>query len=102
MKKLLVAASVAVGLGAGVVPAFAQSATASQPGWPATANNEAAGSVQAQYYTQSPHYTLSPDYTPSQPAISDGAHVGDGSRPEYQLHQHELQNMPGYSVGGNG
>jgi hypothetical protein len=91
MKKLLIAASVAAGLAAGAMPAFAQPATPSQPGWPATPDNEAAGSVQAQNYTQSPNYTL------SQPAISTGAHPGDGSRPDYLMHLHELQNMPGYN-----
>lgn len=96
MKKLLVAASVAAGFAAGAVPAFAQPAATSQQGWPVTANNDLSGAVQAHNYTQSPNYT------PSDPAIGPGAHVGDGSRPDYLLHQRELQNMPGYSIGGGG
>ncbi len=96
MKKLLVAASLAAGLAAGAMPAFAQPAATSQSGWPATAENEAVGSVQAQNYGQSPSYTQ------SQPAIGTNAHVGDGSRPNYLLRQQELMNMPGYSVGAGG
>lgn len=91
MKNLFVAASVAAGLAAGAVPALAQPTTTGQPGWRRIANNEAAGSVQAQNDSPSPYYSQ------SQPAIGNGAHVGDGSRPDYLLHQHELQNMPGYS-----
>jgi hypothetical protein len=91
MKKLLVAASVAAGLAVGAMPAFAQPATTGQPGWPATADNGAAGSVVAQNYTRSPNYTL------SQPATSDNARIGSGSGPTYMMHQNQLQNMPGYS-----
>jgi hypothetical protein len=94
MKKLLVAASLAAGLAAGAVPAFAQSATTSQPGWVATDDNGAAASVQALNYTQSPNYTQ------SQPTISTAAHIGDGSRPNYLLRQQQLRDMPGYSPGG--
>ncbi len=91
MKKLLAAASMAAGLAAGAVPAFAQSATTSQPGWAAAANNGAPGWGQApNYYTQAPT-----------PDISD-AHTGDGSGRDYLRQQQELQNMPGYSIGGNG
>jgi hypothetical protein len=91
MKKLLVAASLAAGLAAGAVPAFAQSVTTSQPGRVATDDNGAA-SVQAQNYTQSPNYTL------SQPAISSNAYIGDGARPNYLMRQQQqLENMPGYS-----
>ncbi len=90
MNKLLLAASIAAGLAAGAVPAFAQSATTNPPGRFATADNGAASPVQPQNYDQ------------AQTAISDDAHVGDGSRPDYLLHQRELRNMPGYSIPGNG
>lgn len=49
--KLLLAATVALGLGAGAVPAFAQSATTSQPSSTASADNGAV-SVQAQNFSQ--------------------------------------------------
>ena len=88
MKKLLVAASLAAGLAAGAVPAFAQSATTTPPGRVVTAYNGATGSVQMQNYNQAPA------------AISNEAHIGDGSRPNYLMRQHQLQNMPGYSPGG--
>ena len=48
MRKLLVAASMAAGLALGVVPAFAQHATTSRPGWAATTNKDAASSAQPQ------------------------------------------------------
>lgn len=89
MKKLLVAASMAAGLAAGAVPAFAQSATTSPPGRFATADNGVVGSVRLQNYNQ------------LQAATSNDAHVGDGSRPEYLMHQQELRNMPGYSPDGS-
>jgi hypothetical protein len=56
----------------------------------ATADNGATGSVQVQNYNQAPA------------AISNDAHVGDGSRPDYLMHQQVLRNMPGYSIPGNG
>ncbi len=90
VKNLLVAASLAALLAAEAVPALAQSATTSQPGWAAVADNGAAGSVQA------------PNDSLAQPAISSGVHVGDGSRPDYLRHKQELRDLPGYSVSGNG
>jgi hypothetical protein len=89
VKKLLVAASVVAGLAAGAVPAFAQSATTNPQGRFATAYNGGLGSVQGQNYNQ------------AQAAISNDAHVGDGSRPEYLMHQQELRSMPGYSPDGS-
>ncbi len=88
MKKLLVAASMAAGLAAGAVPAFAQSATTNPPGRFATADSGAAGLVRSQNYNQAPA------------PMSDGAHVGDGSRPDFLMHQQELRNLPGYSPDG--
>ncbi len=89
MKKLLIAASMAAGLAAGAVPAFAQSATTDEH------------SVQAQNYNQTQNYSQSPNYDP--PAATSGnAHVGDGSRSEYLMHQQQLENMPGYSPTGGG
>jgi hypothetical protein len=91
VKKLFVVASMAAGLTVGgAVPAFAQSATTNPPGWFASAYNGAASPVQAQNYNQ------------AQGASSNDAHVGDGSRPDYLLHQQELWNMPGYGIPGNG
>lgn len=83
-------ASMAALLAVEVVPALAQSATTDQPSWTAVADNSAAGSVHA------------PNYDQAQTTLHGGAHIGDGSRPDYLMHQRELQNMPGYSVGGNG
>jgi hypothetical protein len=98
MKMLLVAASMAAGLAAGAVPAFAQSVTIRQPGSTASAANGAAGSVQAQN-----HYGAQvPLGDPAQVPISNDAHIGSGSGPDYLAHQRELQNMPGYNIGGNG
>jgi opacity protein-like surface antigen len=90
MKKLLVAASVAAGLAAGAVPALAQSTTTGQADWPVSAANGAASWVEAHNYNR------------AQAAISNAAYVGGGSDSDYLRQQQELQNMPGYSVGGNG
>ena len=90
MRNLLVTAGVVALLAAEVVPALAQSATTDQPGWTAVADSSAAGSVRASNYGQ------------AQTALHSGAHIGDGSRPDYLMHQQELETMPGYSVGGNG
>ncbi len=87
MKNLLVAASLAAGLAAGAVPAFAQSATTSQQGSAVTADNQAADTIQAQNYTQSPSYTH------STPAFGAGPHIGTWSDQQ----QEQLQNLPGYS-----
>ena len=98
MKMLLVAASMAAGLAAGAAPAFAQSATTSQPGSTASAYNGAAGSVQAQN-----HYGTQVPLSEQAPApMTNDAHIGSGSGPDYLAHQRELQNMPGYNIGGNG
>jgi hypothetical protein len=89
MKKLLIAASMAAGLAAGAMPAFAQSASQ----YPAPAQNY----NQTQNYAQVQNYTRSPNYDP--PAATSGApHVGTGSDQSYQMQQHELQNSPGYSI----
>jgi hypothetical protein len=96
MKMLLVAASMAAGLAAGAVPAFAQSVTTGQPGSTASAYNGAGVQAQNHYGTQAP---LS---EPAQVPMSTDAHIGSGSRPDYLTHQRELQNMPGYNIGGNG
>jgi hypothetical protein len=88
MKKLLIATSVAAGVAAAAVPAFAQSAMTSQPDWTALADNGAAGSVQAQ------------NYSPTQRATSSDPRIGDGSTPGYLMQQQELENMPGYSPQG--
>jgi hypothetical protein len=88
MKKLLVVASLATGLAAGAVPAFAQSAATSPPGRFATADNGVMGSVQV------------PNDALSQPAMSNNAHIGDGARPNYLMRQQQLQNLPGYSPDG--
>jgi hypothetical protein len=89
MKKLLIAAGVAGGLAAGAVPAFAQSAMTSQPGWAANADNGVAGSTQAPY-NEAFDYYQSPNY---QAGISNDA----GS--DYLMQQQDLRYMPGYSVG---
>jgi hypothetical protein len=89
MKKLLIAASMAAGVAAGAMPAFAQSATTDQR------------SVQAQNYNQTLNYSQAPNYDPPT-ATSGAAHVGDGSRAEYLMHQQQLENMPGYSPTGGG
>jgi hypothetical protein len=99
MKKLLIATSVVAGVAAGTLPAFAQSATTSQLGWRASADNGAARSDWAQNYPNRVPGATSND--PQDP-ISNGAHVGDGSRPDYLMHQRELQSMPGYSTGAGG
>ena len=90
MKKLLVAASMAAGLAAGAVPALAQSTTTGQGDWTVSAANGAGSWVEA------------PNYNRLQAAISNEAYVGRGSASDYLRQQQELQNMPGYSVGGNG
>jgi len=82
MKKLLVAASVIAGVAVGAVPAFAQSATTGQAdgvGWVEAHNHNRARAV-----------------------ISNEAYVGRGSDSDYLRQQQELQNTPGYSIGGNG
>jgi hypothetical protein len=89
MKKLVMAASMAAGLAAVAMPAFAQSATTDQR------------SVQAQNYNPTQNYGQAPNYDPPA-ATSGGAHVGDGSRPEFLMHQQQLENMPGYSPTGGG
>lgn len=89
MKKLLVVASMAVSLAAGT--ALAQAATTSQAGW--AADNGAAASVQAQNYNA----FQTPNYNQGEAATSTAVHVGDGSRSDYLLQQHELQNTPGYN-----
>jgi hypothetical protein len=89
MKKLLVAAGLAAGLAAGAMPAFAQSATTDHR------------SVQAQNYNQTQNYSQAPNYDPPA-AISDGPHVGTGFGSDYEIQQHELQHMPGYSPTGGG
>jgi len=90
MMKLLVAASVAAGLAAGAVPALAQSTTTGQADWTVNAANGAASWVEAHNYNN------------AQAVISFAAYVGRGSDSDYLRQQQELQNMPGYSVGGNG
>jgi len=90
MKKLLVAASMAAGLAAGAVPALAQSTPTGQGDWTVSAANGAGSWVEA------------PNYNRLQAAISNEAYVGRGSASDYLRQQQELQNMPGYSVGGNG
>ena len=78
--KLLLAATVALGLAAGAVPAFAQSATTSQPGATsqpgsaALADNGAA-SVQAQNFSTPQTMGLQP----SDSAATPSAHVGQGT-----------------------
>ncbi|HUN43520.1 MAG TPA: hypothetical protein VMU81_24760 [Acetobacteraceae bacterium] len=95
MKTLLVAASMAAGLAAGAVPAFAQSAMTNQPGPTASAYN---GAVEAQNHYQA----QVPLSTQAQDPVSVGAHIGSGSGDDYVMHQRELMNMPGYNIGGNG
>jgi opacity protein-like surface antigen len=90
MKKLLVAASLAAGLAAGAVPAFAQATTTGQADLTVSSANGAASWVEAHNYNH------------AQAAISNEAYVGGGSDSDYLRQQQELQNMPGYSVGGNG
>lgn len=90
MKKLLIAAGVSVGLAASAVSAFAQSATTSQPGPAAIAENGTVRLVQALNYHQ------------GQATVRHDAYVGRGSAQEYLWEQQELQKEPGYSVGGNG
>lgn len=94
MNKLLIAASMAAGLAAGAMPAFAQSSTTSQ--YPAQPQNYS----QTQSYNQAPNYTASPNTDP--PAAIGGPQVGTGTSPDYQMQQHELENMPGYSPTGEG
>ncbi len=90
MKKLLLAASMAAGLAAGAMPAFAQSASQ----YPAQAQNYNG----RQNYAQAQNYAQSPSYDP--PAATSGApHVGSGFDQSYQMQQRELQNSPGYSIG---
>ena len=90
MKKLLFAASVTAGLAAGVVPAFAQSATTGQPDWTISASNGAVSWAEAH------------DYNRARGVISNEAYVGRGSDSDYLRQQQELQNTPGYSIGGSG
>ena len=85
MKKLLVAASLAAGLAMGAVPAFAQSATASQ-GW-----------AQARNYNEAQNYNLAPHYSQAPAASSADTHIGDGSRSDFLRQQQELERSPGYS-----
>jgi hypothetical protein len=92
MRKLLVAATVAAGLAVGTAPAFAQSATTSQPGW--AADSGAVGSVQAQNYPNQQRGT----YQAQDPISDPQPHVGTGAGSEYTTHQ--LMNMPGYSPDG--
>ena len=106
MKKLLLATSMAAGLAVCAVPAFAQSATTSQPGWAAPANNGAAGSVQAQNFNQAQgaisNGAISNGAGADPGTFGSGAHVGSGSGPNYIMHQQQLLGMPGYSITGNG
>jgi hypothetical protein len=90
MKKLLIATSVAAGLAVGAVPAFAQSATTGQPGSGASADNSAAGSVQAQNYP----YQAPGAYQAQAPISDPQPHVGIGAGSEYTTRQ--LMKMPGY------
>jgi len=90
MKKLLIAASVTAGLATGAVPTFAQSATIGQADWTVRAANDAASWVEGHNYNR------------AEATISNAAYVGRGSDSDYLKQQQELQNMPGYSVGGNG
>ena len=90
MKKLLLAASMAAGVAAGAVPAFAQSATTSQP---ALGDNGAAPTVQAQ------NYIPAQNYDQTQATTGDTAHIGDGG-PNYLMQQQELRNMRGYNITG--
>ena len=90
MKKLLVAASLTAGLTAGAVPAFAQTATTGQADWTVSDANSAASWVEAHNYNR------------AEAAISNEAYVGRGSDSDYLRQQQELQNMPGYSIGGSG
>lgn len=95
MKTLLIAASMAAGLAAGATPAFAQSVTTSQYATQPQNYN------QAQVYNQTPNYTRAPNDDPPA-ATSDGAHIGTGADPDYELQQRELEQMPGYSPTGGG
>ena len=97
MKKLLLAASMAAGLAAGAVPAFAQSATTSQPGSTASAHTGAAGPVQAQNY----YGAQDPVANQTHDRVSYGAHIGGGSDSSYLTQQQELQHMPGYNIAGD-
>jgi hypothetical protein len=90
VEKLLAAASTAAGLAAGVVPVFAQSVVTNAPGRFATADSGRAGSIRVQNHNQV--------HAP----ITKNAHVGEGSRPDYLMHQEEHGNMPGYSIPANG
>ena len=90
MKKLLIAASVTAGLATGAVPVFAQSATIGQADRTVSAANGATSWVEAHNYKR------------AQATISNEAYVGRSSDSDYLRQQQELQNMPGYSIGGNG
>jgi hypothetical protein len=95
MKKLLIAASMAAGLAAGAMPAFAQSATTSQ--YPADPQNY----DQAPRYAQAPHYAQAPNDDPPA-ATSGGPKIGTGLDPDYQMQQQELEHTPGYNPTGGG
>ncbi len=88
MKKLLLATSIAAGLAAGAMAAFAQSASQ----YPAQTQNY----NETQNYAQAQNYAQSPNYDP--PAATTGApHVGTGFDQDYQTQQHQLEQLPGYS-----